>query len=464
MSSSAPHVVIRLGSHAEKQYVVKLSRFLDGLIVGANLFEATPGATASLLLIVGAKDTNLYVDPMTYAYGAYVDPGTHSVRTDLDWIKSEQTRQDNKGRRTTVRDFKRSYRNLSKQLGTPIDQAITSSVAVTPAAFRDQSVCMSFCSNVARYQLERMTEELKKDDELRDYRNDAPRPAALFAPYFYVEPSNSATWLEVNLSLMRTMATLDLGLPVHGILCADARHLADQSTMERLRNELPDIGITGIWLWFSGFLEEMASENDLNSYRNLVETLATKRLEVHAMHGGLFSLLLSKYGMYGVSHGTGYGEQKNVVPVIGQSIPMVRYYFPALARRLGVPEIERAFDAVGIKTPRDFHERVCDCAVCKGVVSTSLAEFSSFGNMHLSKPTATRQTQTPAAAKRCRFHFLLARLRERDDIRKMERTELLAQLREANQVWGVQPSLSSESSHLELWARVLESTRRIGGT
>ena len=70
---SPPELVIRLGSHAEKEYVLKLARFLDGVIVGANLFEVTPGATASLLLKIGGEDTSLYVDPMTYAYGAYVD-------------------------------------------------------------------------------------------------------------------------------------------------------------------------------------------------------------------------------------------------------------------------------------------------------------------------------------------------------------------------------------------------------
>ena len=174
------------------------------------------------------------------------------------------------------------------------------------------------------------------------------------------------------------------------------------------------------------------------------------------MHGGLFSLLLSKYGMTGISHGIGYGEQKNVVPVIGQSIPMVRYYLPPLARRLGVPTIEHAFNALGIKTPSDFHERVCDCAVCKGIVSTSLDEFSSFGDMYFSRPTATRQAQTPAAAKRCRFHFLLARLRERDDIRGTELKVLLSRLRDAMRTWGIQPSLRRESDHLGKWINVLD--------
>lgn len=455
MASQGPHVVIRLGSHAEKEYVVRLERFLDGLMVGANLFEATPGATASLLLRIGAKNTRLYVDPMTYAYGAYVDPNIGAVRRDLDWIKSDQTRKQGNGRKTTVRDFKRSYRSLAKRLGPPLTEAVNNSSAVTPSMLLDRNVRISFCRRVAEYQLNRMIDELKHDEELRDYLGDAPQPAAVFAPYFYVEPSSCSDWLEANLSLMKTAASLDLEVPVHGVLCADSGHLADETIMGRIRDELPNTGISGIWLWFSGFFEDAADTDVLKSYRNLVETLA-RNLEVHAMHGGLFSLLLNKYGMTGVSHGTGYGEQKNVVPVIGQSIPMVRYYLPPLARRLGVPNIERAFHAIGIQNPDDFHKRICDCAVCRGVVATSLDEFSSFGDMHFSRPTASRQAQTPAAAKRCRFHFLLSRLRERDEVGSMEIETLLERLRDAAREWGVQPSLRGESGHLKRWVDVLE--------
>lgn len=455
MSSSTPRVVIRLGSHAEKEYVVKLDRFLDGLIVGANLFEATPGATASLLLRVGAKNTRLYVDPMTYAYGAYVDPATGTVREDLDWIKSEQIRKDASGSKISVRDFKRSYRNLSERLGAPFVQAVHNSKAVTPSELLGEEIRATLCKNVVQYQIDRMTEELEQDEELKDYLDDAPQLAAVFAPYFYVEPSNTAGWLNTNLDLMRTTAMLDPDIPVHGILCGDVNHLKDAALLERLAKNLPETGIVGIWLWFSELFEETADENTLTSYRNLVAALA-ERLEVHAMHGGLFSLLLSNYGMTGVSHGIGYGEQKNVVPVIGQSIPMVRYYLPPLARRLGVPAIERAFNALGIKSPSDFHEQVCDCAVCKGIVSASLDEFSSFGDMYFSRPTATRQAQTPAAAKRCRFHFLLARLRERDDIRGTEFKVLLSRLRAARLTWGMQPSLRKESDHLGKWINVLD--------
>ena len=457
MPVAAPKIVIRLGSHAEKEYVIKLARFLDGLIVGANLFEATPGATASLLLRTGFENTELYVDPMTYAYGTYIDPASKRVCKDLDWIKSDQIRRDTRGKKRTVRDFKRSYKALANRLGPPVDQAVQTSVAVTPAAFEDNSVITEFCSNVLQYQLSRMSQELEQDNELRDHLNDVPRPKAVFAPYFYVEPNNSEDWIKTNLRLMEAAAALnDVHVPVHGILCADCSHLTNEAIIRRLAEALPNTGIAGIWLWFSGFFEESAETATLKAYRDLVETLGS-RLEVHAMHGGLLSLLLSKFGMSGVSHGIGYGEQKNVVPIIGQSIPMVRYYLPPMARRLGVPDIELTFNVLGIHNPNDFHQQVCSCAVCKGIVASSLDEFSAFGDMHFSRSSSKRRAQTPAAAKRCRFHFLLARLRERDEICTLDLADILLRLRSADRTWGTQPSLKSSAQHLARWVATLEA-------
>lgn len=456
MAGEKPLVIVRLGSHAEKEYVLKLAPFLDGLIVGANLFEATPGATASLLLKAGTR-ARVYVDPMTYAFGAYVDPATAAVRTDLDWIKSEQTKNEGKGKKKkTVRDFKRSYKSLGEVFGSPVLEAVERSQAIGAKAFDDPRTTATFCERVVEYQLTRIKREFEEEEELRDFADRVPGPTAVFAPYFYNEPSNSAPWLEANLALAKASSGLGSGTPVHAVVCADVAHLQDTAFLSRLQKELPETGVSGAWLWFSSFFEEAATAAQLAAYRDLVVGLS-KRVEVYAMHGGFLGLALSKHGMRGVSHGVGYGEQKDVVPVIGQSTPTVRYYLPPLGRRLGVPEIERAFDALGVKTAKDFHEKVCDCAVCRGVVEASPAQFSAFGEMRRSRPSAKRSAQTPAAAKRCRFHFLLSRIRERDEVADTSVDELVKRLADAANSWGKQPSLVSASSHLGRWSAVLNS-------
>ena len=93
------------------------------MIVGANLLEASPAATASLLLKFHNKTKRpYYVDPMTYAFGAYVDPETEEVRHDLDWIKSDKKIRGQKDR--FKRDFKSSYKSLADAFGPPFSTAV----------------------------------------------------------------------------------------------------------------------------------------------------------------------------------------------------------------------------------------------------------------------------------------------------------------------------------------------------
>ena len=129
-----------------------------------------------------------------------------------------------------------------------------------------------------------------------------------------------------------------------------------------------------------------------------VEELS-QHVSVFNMHGSYLSLALSRFGMSGISHGVGYGEQKDVIPVIGQSTPTVRYYLPDLKRRLGVPQIERALSNVGVKSTDDFVDKICGCVICRGVLGDSLGGFSSFGDLHYSTAESRRMAQTPAAAK-----------------------------------------------------------------
>src|ERR1700683_755429 len=107
MSVPDAKVFLRRGSHSEKEYVEKTAPKFDGTILGANLVEASPGASASFLF---TRKNCYLIDPMTYAFGAYVDPDTATVRFDLDWIKSEQKIRGSNGK--TKREFKSSYVKL----------------------------------------------------------------------------------------------------------------------------------------------------------------------------------------------------------------------------------------------------------------------------------------------------------------------------------------------------------------
>lgn len=455
MGAVDPKVIIRMGSHAEKEYLHKTVRMVDGLIIGANLVEATPGATASLLVKFGGRKLALpfYLDPMTYAFGSYVDPDNGNVRKDLDWIKSDQKQR---GSRRLVRAFKRSYKKLAEALGDPFANTIERGASIEPSDFDDDATRRDACNQVVRYQLDRVRSEFAQDPDFAYIADELPIPAAVFAPYFYIEPSAWKLWTDVAFRLARSTASLSSDTETHVVLCADVGFLTHSRFLELIKKELPATGAKGVWLWFSRFNERSAESQILRSFRDLVESLAGAGLKVFNMHGGYFSLALSRVGLAGTSHGVGYGEQKDVMPVIGQSTPTVRYYLPGICAKVNVVTVERTFDELGVKTPDHFYQQVCDCAVCKGVVRNSVDEFRAFGEMHYSTPQSERKAQTPAAAKRCRFHFLLSRIRERDWLKSASILDVTKALNAGNKKWRRYPSLATECAHLPRWLESLK--------
>jgi hypothetical protein len=455
VEDSSAAVIIRIGSHSEKEYIEKVGHHFDGLMVAANLVEVTPGASASLLVkISGAtKRTPYYFDPMTYAFGSYVDPDTRKLRTDLDWIKSDQKVKG--GRKGEVqRLFKGSYRKLAQALGPPFSTALDSGRALTPESFNTVAKREAVAASVVAYQRNRIKDVFRSDEEYKDYADGVPEPTAIFAPYFYIEPSHAAHWISANLELVRASVALDSSAELHMILCAPKQFLTDAQFTDHLVAEVPKTGVKGIWLWFSRLDEQIASAVELQCLRGLVGALSSSNLKVYNLHGGYFSLALSKLGMTGIAHGVGYGEQKDVIPVIGQSTPTVRYYLPPLHSRFGVPNIVRCFNTLGVTTPEAFWEQVCDCAICKGIIAKGLDRFSNFGEMHYSTPTSKRLAQTPAAAKLCRFHFLLSRLRERNVVRETDLAAVRTQLQSAGAIW--RPTVLRDNlTHLDRWRSAL---------
>jgi hypothetical protein len=450
---STPELILRLGSHAEKEYLEKTVQFLDAVMIGANLVEATPGATASLVVRFSSGNRGaipVIIDPMTYAFGTYRDH-LGEPRADLDWIKSDQKIRGQKGK--SERKLKKSYRALADQLGGIFERAADNGEAIEPEDLT-LATCREVARSVLQYQRERMLAEFAKDEEFSDFAELIPKPRFALAPYFYLDPTNFSAWLDVTFRLIKATVGESNDLPVHAVICADVGALQDAAFMRRLTQELPESGVTGVWFWFSKFDERTATTGHLSAFRRLVESLAPK-LAVYNLHGGFFSLALAFRGLTGVSHGIGYGEQKDVLPIIGQSTPTVRYYFPPLRRRSGIPNILVALAKKGVKSAEDFFEQVCDCVVCKGVLGGDLAQLSQFGDQHYSTPQSKRLAQTPAAAKRCRYHFILRRIAEREWVRKSDLPTILAALSGGAQEWGGLRTLTDDAEHLPRWVEAL---------
>lgn len=456
MPEVAPKVILRLGSHAEKDYIEKTLKQFDGVIVGANLLEASPAATTSLLFTLQSKTGRpYYIDPMTYAFGAYVDPETGKVRTDLDWIKSDQKIRGKKGQKgETKRDFKSSYRKLAHTFGPPFSTAVEQSVAVGPKDFGSEQMVDDICNRILQYQAERLRNVFREDSDAAAFADDVPAPAVLFAPYFYIEESKADEWIDLNRRLALSSVKQAGNATVHIIVSCHRETLTNEELSATLIKNIAECKPKGVWLWFSRFDEHSATHSELSALRSWVEQLSPT-IPVYNMHGGFFSLALSRFGMQGIAHGVGYGEQKDVVPVIGQSTPTVQYYVRSLHSKYSVPQINRCFTVLKVRTPEDFFRTICDCVICKGIIGKDLSAFARFGDIHYSTPKSKRAAQTPAAAKRCRFHFLLNRIKEREYVSKNTIMDIVKDFNNTYETWS-KTFLGRSIEHLGLWSAALK--------
>jgi hypothetical protein len=210
-------------------------------------------------------------------------------------------------------------------------------------------------------------------------------------------------------------------------------------------------------MWVSALTEEKISEARVKTLAGAVAMFADAGRRLYSMHGGYLSALLSKQGLTGFSHGVGYGEGKDVVPVIGVIVPTVNYHYPPLHIRTGIADIERALSELEIFDSDDFHRKVYDCTVCKGVLAGDLKNLKQFGDF-VRKVGNQRESQTPDSAKKCRLHFLLARRKEIDRVAKLTSDELKEELRDVAAEYATLPgylTLGSKWKHLKAWSRAV---------
>ena len=230
-----------------------------------------------------------------------------------------------------------------------------------------------------------------------------PSTSSTFRTLFLHRRISSRKWIELNNLLAANATRSQIGIPIHVVVCGHLDLLTDPVLSTEVIKNLISSKPAGVWLWFSRFDERLASKEQLSSLRWWVEKLSPS-MSVFNLHGG-FSITLSKFGMTGIAHGVGYGEQKDVVPVIGQSTPTVQYYVRALHGKYSVPLITRCFSSLGIKTPADFFSKICDCVICQGIIGGNLGAFAQYGEIHYSTP-ASRRPPKPGCSKAVSLPFL----------------------------------------------------------
>jgi hypothetical protein len=221
-------------------------------------------------------------------------------------------------------------------------------------------------------------------------------------------------------------------------------------------NALP---LDGVIIWISGMSEHDAPLPLLRRYLEFLSKLRHKKV---IWFGSYFSVLLSRYfeeeyGVIGVAHGPGYGEDREVDPA-GGGFPIAKFYFPALHRRLNYGLALMAARPE-LTSPENYYAYVCNCSLCRQFVEAygpaqAFARYGATQTIFYRRQSVDVSADIPTVDTQnyCSEHFLHVKEIEYHSDAKWEDAQ--RDMRQAlEQYRGRIPG--QEMQHLKNWLSVL---------
>jgi len=426
--------VIRLGTHAEKDYLLRAYDWFDEVAINANLVEAAASSLGIFLTELRQKDKGYFIDPVTYAF---------ALAPDYLMRKT--------GEEVSKTNLKRTFRGLSSNYGTIIGQYAGVNPLI-PDYLSSEAAQDELCRCVLNYQIDKINQALNENANfLLDETEIEPlRPTKYIGPYFHL--SGDMEWLPINIALAARPYCVELKAWV--VVCIDSLLLDSNSSINTIVSEYSALKTPGYLLWATDFEEERATEGQIRGLMTLVRGLSNGGAkQVIDMFGGYFSCLLAENGLTGFSHGLGYGERRDITPVLGGGLPPARYYLPAIHQLIRIDQlasIASRLDAVS------FPQRICDCLICHGLLQQGL-------DFLIQQYTATetnlvrgvfRQRSTPQVYRLTRFHYLHNKHLEFQSCNANSCNDLLRELDASYQNFKNQLG-STTLSYLRTWNRAL---------
>ena len=436
-----PKHFLRYGIHSEQRYFTELSDTYEGVAINANMLAHAPAALAKF---VGASipDKVFVVDPLTHAFQH--DPVL--LKRKVPGVPAKDA------------TLRMSVAKMSTELGEPIASK-AGNQAVNPEDFDDASTRQEFCRRVLLFQQQTL-DLASRDDDYRDYLDYAEmgsmRPVIVIAPYFFMKANTLDRWLPLNLSLLECAA--DLEDPVHAQVVLGKDVLPRLDLIEKIGESYGKSRCAGVCIWIDDLDEHEADEDVLRGLSTLVRRIVDYGKSVHNVYGGYFSQLLVKHGgLSGVCHGLEYGESRSVVPV-GGGIPIAKYYYPPLHRRLKFDSLLQILEQTGYdESAGGFHEHVCACETCVQALNGNIENVGRFGE---SRPVVSQRGgravtlsfPVPEARDLCLRHYLRCKHAEFQMIADSDIESVLDSLRMIADEYAF---LGDAVAFADVWARVL---------
>lgn len=442
MNNNYQHL-LRYGTHAEKDFFLEeySNGFFDLALLNGNMLAYSVGAMSSFVLRLQKP--------------FLIDPQTHAFQQDIEYLFNSKSDKP-----------KMSLLKLSKSLGGPLTNFFDDPKSITYQNFSSKNVKSEFTKGVIDFQLKTIKEKIFSKDESKYVKyalekegsglsEDNITPHGIIPPYFYITDENFDDWLNLNLEFIdiANEYVKNKSIKVFSQLVISKEVLRDKASRKKIIEGYSVSRCNNILLWVDSFVEDEVSKNDLNDFISLITDLASNGIKVYNLYGGYFSILLTrcKKGLAGVCHGLEYGESRPVVPV-GGGVPISKYYFPPLHKRLRYADFLKILKKKGWDqniTSKEFTEKICKCLQCNDLKKFQEAKtFTSSKGISREYPTVeAKEHSLKHYLENKKIEFILAREKTKD--------ELIAFLKNAYSEYF--PILGQDLvGHLKRWEEVLK--------
>lgn len=386
---------------------------LDVMSVPSTIATYYPDATAAFVL---SSDLEYLIEPRTPLF--------------QEWLREPRA----------------SHYTLAATMGPTIAEYVGAArtdqphVLHFPPDFYTADLCDEMVSSMISFQreyggrAERIAEKLDRYRSLLDRAHggsgeidavDERRgPRYVLSPYFAVE-SLSSEWWEVTQQIWQSARVLERADGISPVVSISRGSLLAEAV-----RQVPSELSSTVFFWIPGFDERRVSSTELRLVRESVSELSNS-YELVNLYGGYFSILLSKFGLFGFNNGLGYSESREWPTLDATGAAPARYY----VRRL------HAFMPTAVASTLIEHDAAfaCECSVCGG----------------------TERLPSQLGYHELKRHFALARAWEIEQSAQQGLPQLCDDMRsDAQRVRAVRRHIPSNiripSDHLLSWADALE--------
>lgn len=293
-----------------------------------------------------------------------------------------------------------------------------------------------------------------------------PSPKFVISPYFMLKKeyndSEIHAWMELNKKSFVETKSVSVDDDVATQIVIDKELLLKNCFFDEIYNMFKDLSGTYTFLWIDDFDSFEVSPDYQDGYLKLLKLFSELSVYPIMAYGGYDSILLCnkdiKYGLYGVAQSVGYGEKRQITPV-GGGLPVNKYYFLPLHRRLKFGDAAQILYKNGYFDPSvsnkqhalDYYKNICGCKQCRKVIANDIDNFDVYNesvpfSIKGKNGLVNRNRPTTYAGYISAIHFLHSKVNEWNAIQSVDKIELRNQIIDAYNKY-----MPSQCAAITLW-------------